>query len=105
MNATRSVLFILLGLTLLLVGCRREDIRECTFTIPSLTRDNQTKVSEALEKYDGIDRGSYRWNFDAKTLTLRYDSMKLAQTNIRMSIAEKGIEVDFPTNTTDRAGH
>lgn len=98
---------LLLALTLFaaLAGCRRVDFRECTFSIPGLTESNKATVVQALAKYEGIEKESYKWDFAAKTLTLRYDSMKLAQTNIRMSIAERGIEVEFPTNTTGRAGH
>jgi len=45
------------------------------------------------------------WDFEKKTLALRYDSMKIAQANIRHAIDEKGIKVAFPEKTTDRAGH
>lgn len=105
MKPATYVLFLSCALSFALVGCRREDIREHTFSIPGLTESNATTVVQALSKYEGVRKDSYRWDFAAKTLTLRYDSMKLAQTNIRMSIAERGIEVEFPTNTTGRAGH
>ena len=98
-------LLLALSLFAAFAGCRREDIRECTFAIPGLSESNKTTVAQALSKYAGIAKDSYRWDFAAKTLTLRYDSMQIAQTNIRMAIAERGIEVEFPTNTTGRAGH
>ena len=94
-------------LTLLTVfcGCRREDVREYTFSIPGLTEANRPKVVEALAKYNGIQKDSYAWDFAKKTLTLKYDSMQIARTNIRMAIEAKGIKVDFPANTTGKAGY
>lgn len=89
----------------LVSGCRREDVREYTFSIPGLAETNQAQIVEALAKYNGIQKNSYRWDFAQKTLTLRYDSMQIARTNIRMAIAAKGIKVDFPENTTGRAGY
>jgi hypothetical protein len=82
---------------LALAGCRREDVREFTVSIPGLSETNQALVVSALDKYeDAIDRDSFRWDFEKKTLTLRYDSMKVAKTNIRMAIGKKGVKVEFP---------
>ena len=91
--------------SLLFCGCRREDIREMTVSMPGLTESNKAKVVEALQKYNGIDKGSYVWDMNAKTLTLRYDSMQIAQANIRYAIDEKGIKVAFPEKTDNHAGH
>lgn len=102
----RNLLFLSVASALLATaGCRREDVRTFTVTIPGLTEANQPKIVAALARYDGVRKDSYRWDFAAKTLTLDYDSMKLAETNVRMAISEKGIEVAFPTNATGRAGH
>ena len=104
----KSFLTILLSaaaLTALLQGCRRSDVRQFTVSIPSLTEAGKPAVEQALAKYNGIEKDSYVWDFKKKTLTLRYDSMQIARTNIRMAIAEKGFTVDFPTNTTGRAGY
>ena len=92
-------------LALLLSGCRREDIREMTVTMPGLTEADKAKVVEALQKYNGIQKDSYVWDMNAKTLTLRYDSMQIAQANIRYAIDEKGVKVAFPEKADDRAGH
>ena len=78
----KSLLLIAIVAFATLSGCRREDIREFTVEMPSLTFD-----------------------FDKKTLTMKYDSMKIAQTNIRMLIESKGVEVHFPSNTTGVAGY
>ena len=88
-----------------LSGCRREDIREMTVSIPSLTEADKAKVVEALAKYNGVEKDSYKWDMNAKTLTLRYDSMQIAQANIRYAIDEKGVKVAFPAKTDNRAGH
>ena len=95
----------LFAFSLLVSGCRREDIREMTVSMPGLTETNKASVVEALQKYNGIDKGSYRWDMAAKTLTLRYDSMQIAQANIRYAIDEKGVKVAFPEKTDNRAGH
>jgi len=96
---------ILTSSFLILSGCRREDIREMTVSMPTLTEANKATVVEALKKYNGIDKGSYVWDMQAKTLTLRYDSMQIAQANIRYAIDEKGVKVAFPEKTDNRAGH
>ena len=99
--------FISLSLLLLALagGCRREDIREMTVSMPGLTEANKATVVEALKKYNGIDRSSFVWDMSAKTLTLRYDSMQVAQANIRYAIDEKGVKVAFPEKKGGRAGY
>ncbi len=86
-------------------GCRREDIREFSVDLPKLTIADQSKVVAALAPYGGVDKTSYRWDMKKKTLTLKYDSMQIARTNIRMAIESAGVEVIYPTNTTGRAGY
>ena len=88
-----------------LAGCRREDIREMTVSMPGLTEADKAKIVEALAKYNGVEKDSYKWDMNAKTLTLRYDSMQIAQANIRYAIDEKGVKVAFPVKTDNRAGH
>ena len=96
--------FIALALALV-AGCRREDWREVTLDVPGLKPEVEKTVRDALGKYEGVDKGSLRFDFSAKTLHLKYDSMKVARTNFRAAIADKGIETVFPTNTTGRAGY
>ena len=99
---------VLLAASLLILvssGCRREDVREMTVSMPGLTESNKATVVAALAKYNGIRKDSYQWDMQAKTLTLRSASMQIAQANIRFAIDEKGIAVSFPSNTTGRAGH
>ena len=104
-SPARITLIALATLSLLFSGCRREDVREMTVSMPNLTEADKPKVVEALQKYNGIRKDSYVWDLKAKTLTLRYDSMQIAQANIRYAIDEKGVKVDFPKKTDGRAGH
>jgi len=94
------------ALTLMfLPGCRRTDVREMTVSMPGLAEADKAKVVAALSKYAGVEKDSYRWDMEARTLTLRYDSMQIAQANIRYAIDEKGVKVAFPEKKDDRAGH
>ena len=108
------MLMMVVAMVALFGGCRREDIREVTIQMPSLQESDKQKVVEAFtvrspgrppRVYEGIFTDSFKFDFDAKTLTMRYDSMKIAQTNIRMLIQSKGVEVLFPSNTTGVAGY
>ena len=90
---------------LLLPACRRTDVREMTVYMPNLTEADKPKIVEALKRYNGIEKNSYQWDLATKTLTLRYDSMQIAQANIRYAIDERGIKVDFPKKTDNHAGH
>ena len=76
-----------------------------TVEIPSLKEADKAVIVKELAKYDGIDKSSYQWDLAAKTLTVRYDSMKIAQANIRYAIDEKGLSVKFPEKADDHAGH
>ena len=107
MNKTifHAFFFFFFTFSVLFCGCRREDIREMTVTMPSLTEAQKETVVAALAKYSGVRKDSYVWDMQAKTLTLKYDSMQIAQANIRYAIDEKGVKVAFPEKTDDRAGH
>ena len=76
-----------------------------TVSMPSLTEAQKATVVAALSKYSGVRKDSYVWDMQAKTLTLKYDSMQIAQANIRYAIDEKGVKVAFPEKTDNRAGH
>ena len=97
---------LLLAFFICLVGCRREDIRTCDVEIEGMTLQNtiqMRKVTDALLAYDGngITRDAFSWRMAENgnlVLTITYDSMQLAQTNLRMAIAETGAKVVFPPN-------
>lgn len=105
MKVLYPMLFLGAAAVAAMSGCRRTDVREMTVSMPGLVESEKAKVVAALSKYAGIEKNSYRWDMDAKTLTLRYDSMQIAQANIRYAIDEKGVKVAFPEKKGDRAGH
>ena len=92
-------------------GCRREDVRTCDIEIRGLTTASAVQIKKAeaaLGRYAGVRKGPYDWHMGGNgnlVLTLQYDSMQIAQTNLRMAIAETGAEVVCPTNASWRAGH
>ena len=100
----RLLSLLLVALTALFAGCRREDLRTMTVKMPGLTERDKPAIVEALGKYAGIRRESFAWDFEAGTLTLKYDSMQIAEANVRYAIDEKGIKVDFPKKEGP-AGH
>lgn len=94
----------------LFAGCRREDVRACVVSLPDLTEADKPKVEAAFRTktgmvYDGIQMENLAYDYVGKTLTVTYDSMKIAQTNIRMLLEAKGFRVVYPTNTTGVAGY
>ena len=106
-NKFFTLRFSILVLTLLCAvsGCRRSDVREFTVELPGLTEANKAQVVEALAKYDGVKKDSYVFDFDKKTLTLRYDSMKVARENVRQAIEAKGVKVVYPEVKGGYAGY
>jgi len=93
------------AMTLFAAGCRRADFREYTFEIPGMTDENKSVIQKAVTFYDGVNPDSLVFDLEKKTLTLRFDSMKVAQTNIRMAIEEKGIAVKYPEKKEAEAGY
>lgn len=78
----------------LVAGCRREDMREFSLKLPDLDEAKKGEIAQALSGYGGVDKTSYRWDMEARTLTLRYDSMQIAKENIRQAIEAKQIKVE-----------
>ena len=96
---------LLLALAFAVGGCRRSDVREFSVEIPGLAETNKDLVVQALSKYDGVKKDSYVWDFAKKTLTLRYDSMKIARENVRQAIEAKGLKVVYPDVKGGYAGY
>lgn len=86
----KKTAFILIALSLAVVGCRRTDVREFTVKLPTATIADQSAISAALAAYGGIDKSSMKFDPQSKTLKLNYDSMQLAKRNIEISIARAG---------------
>ena len=106
MKKTYSLSLLLVAFVLMFAsGCRREDFREMTVKMPGFKAEDKAKVVEALAQYQGVDHNSYKWDEAQGTLTLKYDSMKIAQSNIRYAVDEKGVKVEFPVKTDNHAGY
>ena len=112
----KKALFAAAMATLALAGCRREDIREFTVDVPNLGPENAAEVKMAfvtIDKQDprkgrvceGIDIDGRKCDIGGTKILVRYDSMKIARTNIRMLLRDKGFDVVFPTNETGVAGY
>jgi hypothetical protein len=85
-------IFLLIALTAIAAftdGCRREDFREHVFEIPGMTPENTTTIKKAVSTYSGVDMESLEFNLDKKTLKVRFDSMKVARTNIEWRLKKK----------------
>lgn len=101
-------IFLLIALTAIAAftdGCRREDFREHVFEIPGMTPENTNAIKKAVSVYNGVDMDSLEFDIGKKTLKVRFDSMKIARTNIRMAIEEKGIAVKHPEKNGAPAGY
>ena len=101
----RYLVIAAISLTAVFCGCRRSDVREFTVELPTLSEANKADVVAALAKYDGVRKDSYVWDFAKKTLTLKYDSMKIARENVRQAIEAKGLKVVYPEVKGGYAGY
>jgi copper chaperone CopZ len=90
---------IILGLA----ACRTQDVRIKTIRIPEVkTEAARVVVSNALAQLEGVVGTSIR--FEAGTVTVTYDSMKLALKNMEFAIADAGFSAnDTPANAAKRA--
>ena len=76
----KKTLVVVLALAAL-VGCRREDWREMTVKVPSLATDDSAAYNAATNRTE---------------LTVRFDSLLVAEMNIRKTIEETGCTVEYP---------
>ena len=103
----KKTLVVVLALAAL-VGCRREDWREMTVKVPSLANvdaaayDAATnRIAVALRAYSGVSNGFREeyivWNpTNRAELAVRFDSLLVAEMNIRKTIEETGCTVEYP---------
>ena len=91
------MLVALMTLCMLETGCRRTDVRDFEVSIPALKVENEAVVRQAHARFGGVDKASMKFDFKAKTLVLKYDSMQLAKKNIELAIAKAGLEANGVT--------
>lgn len=87
----------ILSLCMLETGCRRTDVRDFEVAIPALSVENEAVVRQALARFGGVEKASMKFDFKAKKLVLKYDSMQLAKKNIELAIAKAGLEANGVT--------
>lgn len=88
---------IIFALSAVFAGCRRADVRDFTISIPDMTPQHEQQIKAALAPYGGVVKTSYRFDHQAKTLSLQYDSMQIAKKNVEMAIAETGLAANGVT--------
>lgn len=88
-----------------LCGCRREDVREYTVEVRNLSEVNVPAIKKAFSRYHGIR--DVHFNPQEAKIDVVYDSMEIAQKNIREAIrtAQVGLVVPEPQPKNGRAGH
>lgn len=74
-----------------LAGCRLEDVRTVTVSLPKLTAADTNTVVKALARYAGVKRETIAFDLEKRTVTMAYDSMQIAKTNIRRAIESAGV--------------
>jgi hypothetical protein len=87
----------IMSLCMLETGCRRTDVRDFEVAIPALSVENEAVVRQALARFGGVEKASMKFDFKAKKLVLKYDSMQLAKKNIELAIAKAGLEANGVT--------
>ena len=76
-----------------LASCRMNDIRSQTIRVPQVKSAAAQKVVQAaLGRADGVLTNGLA--FGAGTVTVRYDSMKLALKNLEQVIADAGFDAN-----------
>jgi copper chaperone CopZ len=94
---------MLLAVLLGAAACRLQDIRTKTIQVPQMKNEEcQRIIGKALAQAEGVLADSIR--FGPGTVTVTYDSMKLALKNLEFIIADAGFDANrTPANATARA--
>ena len=96
MNTMNRLCFLLMFLALGMAGaCRQTDIRTVAFAVPQVTNAAcEARVRAALQRLKGIDHPAMVFDLAAGTVTIRYDSMVLANKNIEHVIIAAGFDAN-----------
>ena len=96
MNVMNRMCLLLMLLALGLAGaCRQTDIRTVAFAVPQVTNAAcEARVRAALQRLKGIDHPATVFDPAAGTVTIRYDSMVLANKNIEHVIIAAGFDAN-----------
>jgi copper chaperone CopZ len=99
----RTVLaLVAVGVVVGCASCRMSDVRTVTFPAPQVRGEACRKiVDDLLRKTDGVQ--AEKTIFGEGSITVTYDSLKLAKKNIEHAIAAAGFDVgETPANPTAR---
>jgi copper chaperone CopZ len=87
----RLILVLVAALPVALgTGCRQQDLRTVTIVLSGVSGGSDVQsVSNAIARLDGVFDKSITFH-DTGSVTVRYDSMKLARKNIEYAVVEAG---------------
>ena len=88
---------IILGLALGAASCRKTDVRKVEISVPGMTNAAcATQIQNAFMTPQGTMQGIVTIvpDLDRKVVTITYDSMKLARTNLEYIIAGAGFDAN-----------
>ena len=86
----------------LTTSCRQNDFRVASIHIPAMknrtcaeyVRQTVARINDLPSMKDSIDEGSIEFDMETRTMTCKYDSMKLALKNIERYIANSGFDAN-----------
>lgn len=80
---------------LALSGCRREDIRPMTISLPGVENaDDCRAVIETVCRLPGIQVATVHFDEKKRELRLMHDSMQIRRKNVEIAIAEIGFDAN-----------
>ena len=95
-----------MGLSLILVvSCRKQDLRELTLHVPEMHNDACVQiVMQALVRGPGIQQGSLTLDPPNRVIRLTYDSLLTADKNFEYLVSKAGFAVNaIPADENARA--
>ncbi len=89
------VTLLVLGAVLALgAGCRQHDYRTLEIGVPDMRNEACGRlVSRAVSRLPGLQPSSLKLDYDARTVTLVYDSLLASDKNAEYMIAKAGFRV------------
>lgn len=101
----RAYCIIVLAGVFAFAGCRREDIRTVTVSVPELRNKACAKViGDSLSRQMGVKPERLKFDLTSKTVDVTYDSLFVARKNIEFAIADVGFQAnEVPANTNAAA--
>lgn len=90
---------------LAVAGCRKQDVRTVTVSIPEMHNSACVRiVGDALVKQMGVKPDALMFNLEQKTVMVTYDSLIIARKNIEFAIADVGFSAnEVPADTNAAA--